>query len=232
VTSADFQASDCSAYNVCTTTTPRSFKSSVVTLGRRSPSIALSRNAASYCPRLRFLSQAATSTVASTQRAGIIACARSSVKRAPIPGVVAHSWLCPDPGATEDFSRRPLSRHFRPFIGPTFNARSGSCTHSGRRRHDRYGAAFPCAPGGLLTDSRRLHRTITILHDHYWPGRGINSAALHCCDTMIRPQNEDAAAGAVGRGGRPCPLNQVEKRSFACAVEQRPSRRPKASLAA
>jgi hypothetical protein len=34
----------------------------------------LSRNAASYCPRPRFLSQAATSTVASTQRAGIIAC--------------------------------------------------------------------------------------------------------------------------------------------------------------
>ena len=42
-----------------TIVTPRSFKSSAVRLAvRRSPSIALSRNAASYCPRPRFLSQA------------------------------------------------------------------------------------------------------------------------------------------------------------------------------
>jgi hypothetical protein len=73
----------------------------------------------------------------------------------------------------------------------------GSLYAFGRRRHDRYGAAFPCAFGCLLTDSRRLHRTVTIPHGHDWPGRGINSAALHRCDTMIRPQNEDAAAGAV-----------------------------------
>jgi hypothetical protein len=88
------------------------------------------------------------------------------------------------------FCRKAYGRFLPLFArtaGRSGKAAKGRCTHSGRRRHDRYGSAFPCAFGGLLTDSRRLHRTVTIPHDHDGPGRGINSAALHRCDTMIRP---------------------------------------------
>ena len=57
-----------------TLVTPSSLRSSPVSCGRTSASTALSRNAVSYYPRPRLLSQAATSTVASTERDGLLAC--------------------------------------------------------------------------------------------------------------------------------------------------------------
>ena len=47
-----------------TAATPRSFRSSTVSFGSIAPSISLSRNAASYCPRPRLRSQSPTSIVA------------------------------------------------------------------------------------------------------------------------------------------------------------------------
>jgi class 3 adenylate cyclase len=103
---------------------PRSFKSSAVRLGKRSPSIALSRNAASYCPRPRFLSQAATSKVASTQWDGIIAPAPWSVRRAPFPAAVERGPM--SVSLTYAFGRRPLSSPSHPFIGPILKGSKGS----------------------------------------------------------------------------------------------------------
>ena len=53
-----------------TTATPRSLRSSTVSFGSTSPSIALSRNAASYCARPRLRSQSPTSIVVSPDSPG------------------------------------------------------------------------------------------------------------------------------------------------------------------
>ena len=91
-----------------TIVTPRSFRSSAVRLKRISPSIALSRNALSYRPSPRFLSQAEMCTIASTQRDRIITCVSEFVKRVasiqaavvkrrnPLTSVMPASWRLSD----------------------------------------------------------------------------------------------------------------------------------------
>jgi hypothetical protein len=47
-------------------------------------------------------------------------------------------------------------------------------------------------------------------------GGGLPPAALRCCDTTTSFLNEGAAVGAVGRGGRPCPLKSKSKSDHSC----------------
>ena len=73
-----------------TEATPRSFRSSTVSLGSTASSMSLSRNAASYCPRPRLRSQSPTSIVVSLDRGLCWSCA---IAVSIMPGRTDRFWV-------------------------------------------------------------------------------------------------------------------------------------------